>query len=162
MYHVCAWECGVSTCNPVKVRLVNVHIDLVVFRFFLKCASEFIIDLFPFHLMYFSTISLVSLYIGKLIDNRSTTARVSLLSMSFDPALLKTVDPELLRDRWTSAISRDMATCMERNMSVKTNENLRIDMQVKFSRSRREIVNVKAHTTTYLTERDFYVIFGRS
>jgi len=49
--------------------------------------------------------------------------------MSFDPPLLEAINPKLLRDRRTLAISRDMATCMEINLSFKTKAKLRTHMQ---------------------------------
>jgi len=52
-----------------------------------------------------------------------------LLLVFFDPTLLEAIDPELLTDERTPTISRDMETCMARNLSVKTKENLRMDMQ---------------------------------
>ena len=50
VYHVHAWEHGVSACNPVQAILVDVHVYLVVFEVFPKCAYKCIIDLFPFQL----------------------------------------------------------------------------------------------------------------
>lgn len=79
--------------------------------------------------MSFSTIYLVSSYIGKLIDTHSNIARVALLSLSFDPTLLEGIFHKLLRYEWTPTIFRYMATFMSRNLSVKTKESLRTDMQ---------------------------------
>ena len=79
--------------------------------------------------MSLSTINLVSSYIGKPIDTRSTVAPVVLLLVCFHTALLEAIDFELLRDGQKPAISGDMSTCMVRNMSAKTKENLRDDMQ---------------------------------
>lgn len=47
MIHVCAWECGVSTRNPVQAGLANVHVHLSVFEVFPKSSYKCFINLFP-------------------------------------------------------------------------------------------------------------------
>lgn len=73
-------------------------------------------------------ISFLSSQIGKLVDTRSTTAPFALPSVSFDPSLWEAIDHEPLRDGRTLAISGDIETCMEINLSAKTKAKLRNDM----------------------------------
>jgi len=45
--HVYTWECRVSKCNLVQVRLMNIHVHLMVFEVFPKISCECFIHLLP-------------------------------------------------------------------------------------------------------------------